>query len=64
MMHAYINNEYKSFTMFALDLKRGMFSSHLKKKKFELLSFAMFKYSNDYLNLKYKQKRKTEPSQP
>ena len=50
--------------MFALDLKRGMFSSHLKKKKFELLSFAMFKYSNDYLNLKYKQKRKTEPSQP
>ena len=32
MMHAYISNEYKSFTMFALDLKRGMFSSHLKKK--------------------------------
>ena len=51
-MHAYINNECKSFTMFALDLKRGMFCSHLKKN-FEL-SFAMFKYSNDYLNLKYK----------
>ena len=53
MMHAYINNEYKSFTMFALDLKRRMFCSHFKKKIFEL-SFAMFKYGNDYLNLKYK----------
>ena len=63
-MHAYISNEYKSFAMFALDLKRGMFCSHLEKKNFELLSFAMFKDSNDYLNLKYKQKRKTEPSQP
>ena len=37
MMHAYISNEYKSFTMFALDLKRGMFSSHLKKKKFRVV---------------------------
>ena len=53
-MHAYINNEYKSFTMFALDLERRMFCSHFKKKNFELLSFAMFKYSNHYLNLKYK----------
>ena len=49
------NDEYESFTMFALDLERGMFCSHLKKKtNFDLLSFAMFKDSNDYLNLKYK----------
>ena len=52
------NDEYESFTMFALDLERGMFCSHLKKKtNFDLLSFAMFKDSNDYLNLKYKLKK-------
>ena len=58
-MHAFITiDEYESFTMFALNLKRGIFCSHLKKKtNFELLSFAMFKYSNDYLNLKYKLKK-------
>ena len=59
-MHAYITMNINllqiNINLFSLDL--GSFVLILKKPNFELLSFAMFEYSNDYLNLKYKLKKK------
>ena len=34
--YEYEYDEYESFTMFALDLKRGMFCSHFKKKQISI----------------------------